>query len=166
MATAFRWQIEGKLAGMGFPFVWDGEVLRERGIGAIINLSTRENNYKWITDKDNKDYGYDYMHLPTIENGFGASVADTEKAIKFIDDHIENGIGVAVHCDHGHSRTGTLLACYLVSKGYSPRDAIDAVCEKYRELYIEDWARGIATIETFQKHLEFRRKQEAEKLSA
>lgn len=39
--------------------------------------------------------------------------------------------GVAVHCMHGHGRTGTLLACYLVKTQKIP--GVDAI-KKIREM--------------------------------
>jgi atypical dual specificity phosphatase len=40
---------------------------------------------------------------------------------------LAQGLAVAVHCGAGLGRTGTILACYLVSQGSSARDAIEQV---------------------------------------
>lgn len=45
--------------------------------------------------------------------------------------------GVAVHCMHGHGRTGTMLACYLVkTRKISGTDAINEI-RRLREGSIE-----------------------------
>jgi len=43
---------------------------------------------------------------------------------------IDAGHGVIAHCAMGLGRTGTMLACYLVSTGTDPQVAINTVREK------------------------------------
>jgi atypical dual specificity phosphatase len=48
-----------------------------------------------------------------------------DRAMRFIDNCLEEGRGVAVHCMEGRGRTGTVLAAWLGRKeSLSPQDAI------------------------------------------
>ena len=47
--------------------------------------------------------------------------------IDFIDKQLADERPVMVSCYAGIGRTGTVLACYLVSRGSEPADAIDEV---------------------------------------
>lgn len=49
------------------------------------------------------------------------------RMIEFIDVQKEAGRPVAVSCYAGIGRTGTVLACYLVSRGAWPGDAVEEV---------------------------------------
>ncbi|MCK4670673.1 MAG: dual specificity protein phosphatase family protein [Nanoarchaeota archaeon] len=122
MVSAFRWQIEGKLAGMGFPFEWNDEFLREKNIGAIVTLTENPITYPAWIEGDNS---FNILHLPTTDNGFGPSIKDSEKAIQFIDDILATGSAVTVHCQAGKSRTGHLLGYYLVYHGMDPEKVFE-----------------------------------------
>ena len=50
-----------------------------------------------------------------------------ERGVAAIADALASGRRVAVHCGGGLGRTGTLLACYLVSAGCAPDEAIRRV---------------------------------------
>ncbi|MGI5819927.1 MAG: dual specificity protein phosphatase family protein [Armatimonadota bacterium] len=45
----------------------------------------------------------------------------------YVDRHTREGCAVGVHCLAGLGRTGTLIACYLVTRGLSAEDAIAQV---------------------------------------
>ncbi len=40
---------------------------------------------------------------------------------------LDLGRAVLVHCGGGYGRTGTMLACFLVSQGWGPEEAIAEV---------------------------------------
>jgi atypical dual specificity phosphatase len=56
------------------------------------------------------------MEAPTVEQ--------VEQILSAVKKAHERNMGVAVHCAYGRGRTGTVLACYFVDKGMSPREAI------------------------------------------
>ncbi|MBW3013615.1 dual specificity protein phosphatase family protein [Candidatus Woesearchaeota archaeon] len=120
MAIGFRWQIPDQLAGMGFPFEWDGDVLKERKIGAIVTLTEHPIRYDWAKK-------FKILHLPTPDSVYGPTIHDTDRAIAFIDENLGQGEAVAVHCQAGKHRTGHILASYLVSQGMEPERALEEI---------------------------------------
>lgn len=58
--------------------------------------------------------------------------------------------GVAVHCMHGHGRTGTMLACYLIkTKKISGVEAIGEI-RKMRKGSIETYEQEKAVVRFYQ----------------
>jgi atypical dual specificity phosphatase len=53
--------------------------------------------------------------------------AQIDQAIGSIEKAHGNKLGVGIHCTAGKGRTGTLLACWFVANGLTPRDAITRV---------------------------------------
>ena len=49
--------------------------------------------------------------------------------VDFVDGELSNNRPVAVHCEAGLGRTGTMLAVYLISKGENSGSAIKRVRE-------------------------------------
>jgi len=59
--------------------------------------------------------------------------------------------GVAVHCMHGHGRTGTMLACYLVkTRKMSGIDAINEI-RRLRSGSIETNEQEKAVVQFYQR---------------
>jgi atypical dual specificity phosphatase len=119
----FSWLLEGRLAGMAMPSgrPLDWRELRERGVGALVNMTER----RW-EPADLRDSGLAYLHLP-VPDFAPPSAAQVEEFLRFCDEQIDDGRGVVVHCRAGMGRTGTMLACYLVHRGMDSEEAIRLV---------------------------------------
>lgn len=126
MLPNFSYLIENEIAGCGHPDSYGecgnalGE-LRERGIGALVSLDEEGCPLYLIAE-----HGLQYVHLP-IPDFHPPTLQQAEQFIAFARKQREEGRSIAVHCQGGYGRTGTMLACYLVAQGEQAELAIKAV---------------------------------------
>jgi len=142
----FGWMIEGELAGSGRPctkeeLVW----LKEQGIGAIVSLtetSLRRDKMllPWLDE-----LGFEYHHIPIVDHT-APEGSQIDELIEFIKMMQGQKKPILVHCGGGYGRTGTMLACYLVSIGHQARVAVDEVRRK-RPYSIEENAQEESVFE-------------------
>jgi atypical dual specificity phosphatase len=119
----FSWLIEGEIAGMAKPAssVYDFEFLKDNGFEAIVSLSELPLSEVLI-----EEFGFTVKHIP-VRDFEAPTLEQIENFVAFAENVRSEGKKLVVHCDAGIGRTGTMLACYLVSKGYSAADAIEEV---------------------------------------
>ena len=73
-----------------------------------------------------REAGFEPNHFP-VEDFAAPSLAQISKACEIIDESLDRGKSVLVHCNAGIGRTGTILSCFLVHKGAHPEEAIERV---------------------------------------
>lgn len=124
----FSWMIDGKLAGHHAPsseqdLIW----LKKQGVVALVILAEK---YKTeVTSFQIAQLGLLDYHEP-VPDFTAPSPTQINKIMQFIAASLSEGSPVGVSCGEGLGRTGTILACYLVSQGYEASAAIDEVREK------------------------------------
>ena len=126
MIRNFSWLIEGEIAGMAKPAstVSDFEFLKDNNIDAIVSLSEFPLDENLV-----EEFGFEVKHIP-VRDFESPRMEQVEDFLKFAKEIRAEGKKLVIHCDAGAGRTGTMLACYLVSKGYDAAKAIEEVRRK------------------------------------
>ena len=102
------------VAGMGEPWLakmaQTHDILRQRGVEGILTLTEDD-----LYGQHHRDAGFFHLHEP-IDDCEPPDAEGMDRAIGFINQCLEKGSGVAVHCFEGRGRTGTVLAAWLAQK--------------------------------------------------
>jgi atypical dual specificity phosphatase len=154
------WVIPGVLAGMPMPFVhserrlnrggalnaYDDElpILYSAGIRAVVSLLNIPSDAAVF-----ESAGFAYLSLP-VPDGGAPTMGQAFQFTEFVNRHRSLQRPVAVHCQAGLGRTGTMLATYLISQGDDAKTAINriravknAAIETPRQIqFLEAFARG------------------------
>jgi len=117
MLVNFSWVREGRVAGMGMPYADPWPVLEEAGVAALLTLT--EQPLRGTPSPER----FHCLHVPLVDFGT-PSPADLERCVAWIDEQVEAGRGVVVHCFAGIGRTGTVIASWLVAQGMAADEAI------------------------------------------
>jgi atypical dual specificity phosphatase len=136
------WLIRGHLFACAYPWGSEGlDGLAERGINVVVNLHERGHKAAHL-----ERLGLTEVHLP-VPDFTAPTPAQLAQGVRTIVEALSAGQNVAVHCAAGLGRTGTLLACYLVSTGLDPASAIKQI-RAARPGSVET-AEQVAAIEAF-----------------
>ena len=131
------WVIPGALAGMPMPFVhaerrlnmssplaaYDDDLpaLYAAGVSAVVCLLDIPSDAAVY-----ESAGLAFKCLP-VPDGGAPTVQQAQEFVAFVDRQLAEHHPVAVHCQAGIGRTGTMLAIYLISQGDSAEVAIQRV---------------------------------------
>jgi atypical dual specificity phosphatase len=120
----FSFVVEGVLAGLARPGAGEVEALAAHGIKGLVSLTETALGLDAVARG-----GLECLHLP-VRDFAAPSLETVETFVGFVRRvRTERGGAVAVHCGSGVGRTGTMLACFLVSEG---RGAAEAIAEVRR----------------------------------
>lgn len=132
----FSFLIDDVIAGSAHPgrgemLVENLRELRGLGFGAIVTVCEEP------LESDPLDkHEFRSLHLD-VSDFTAPTLEQIEAAMQFVGESARAGEAVLIHCFAGMGRTGTLLACYLVSEGRPAGEAIDEV-RRARPGSIED----------------------------
>lgn len=120
--------------------------MRKKGITAVLNLRTRPNDAEMRRLAKNVDY----LWLPTTDHT-PPSIDDIQRGVDFIQNQIDNGGTVYVHCREGVGRAPTMTACYLVHSGMTPDAAWDTI--RSRRPFVYPTAGQVAQVVSYYRSL-------------
>lgn len=142
----FSWVVPNRVAGLAAPSSADDLVwLRRNGVQLLITLTEDPLPKRWIDDA-----GLMAVHIPIADfeapslNQFKVAIGSMKKALNA-------EMSVAIHCQAGKGRTGTVLAAYFVSEGVSAQEAIKKI-RSLRPGSIET-SEQVRAIETFESSI-------------
>ena len=104
----------------------DWAVLRDRHVEVLINLHTRAHPLQTVQER-----AVEQVHIP-VADLTPPTQDQIDDGLRAIDQAMQRGRRVAVHCGAGMGRTGTLLACYFVKTGLPAEEAIAHVRARRR----------------------------------
>ncbi|XP_068194685.1 dual specificity protein phosphatase 23-like [Antennarius striatus] len=141
----FSWVEPGKLAGMALPrMTSEYHYLLDKGIVHLVCLCERKPPY-YDTCPELK------LHHIKIPDFTPPSANQIDRFLSIVEEANAKGEGVGVHCMHGHGRTGTMLACFLVkTKKMSGIDAINKI-RQLRKGSIETHEQEKAVVQFYQR---------------
>lgn len=114
-----HWLTDNLAIGGCFPIDRAGELARDHGIGAVIDLRGED-----CDDEERlRAAGISFLHLPTPDLE-PASAQMIERGVRFACERMAKGEKVLIHCQHGIGRSALLSLCVLVEQGWEPLDAL------------------------------------------
>lgn len=118
----FSWVIEHRLAGLGRPGTEDAlALLRDLGVTRLITLTEQPLPPALLIQHQ---LPADHWPIPDYT---APSLTQAGQIVARIQELLNQGQVVGVHCGAGLGRTGTILACYLVAGGLPAAAAMAAI---------------------------------------
>lgn len=116
--TSFLWVQDNTLAASGYPASKrQVDWLGRQGIRRILTLTESPLPAEWVG-------GFEVRHVP-MQDHQPPSVAALFEASTYVEESVESGKPILVHCLAGQGRTMCVIAAYLIkSKGMNADDAM------------------------------------------
>jgi protein-tyrosine phosphatase len=130
---------------------------RRLGISAVLSLLTPgEEDDLGLTDEAHAvaSNGMEFLSLPIPDRQVPNSETELNAILESLNARLSSRKNVVVHCRQGVGRSGLVAACLLVSKGLTPKAAVETVSaarglsipetREQRE-WIDHYAAGVAS---------------------
>jgi hypothetical protein len=133
------WVEPGRLLAGEYPGYFDEELTRKRidalleaGFDTFIDLTRPDEilPYTQALFDEAKVYGIEVKHYRFPIRDFGLPTAEQMKSIlDRIDESLQAGHKIYLHCWGGIGRTGTTVGCYLVRRGKTGKEALNQLAQ-------------------------------------
>jgi atypical dual specificity phosphatase len=136
---------ERRMAGAGALPAFDDElaILHAEGVRAVVSLLNIPSDAGVYTSA-----GFEFLCIP-VADGDPPTITQANDFVAFVRAQQQKRHPVAVHCEAGIGRTGTLLTVFLIANGDSAVDAIRKV--RAVEPSAVETRRQIQFLEEFEK---------------
>jgi len=138
------WVEPGRLLAGEYPGKFDQEVTRQRldaffeaGFDTFIDLTQSGEivEYLPILREEAKLYDVEVHHQRFAIGDFGLPTPEMMKSIlDTIDENVQAGRRIYLHCWGGIGRTGTTVGCYLVRRGSNGQEALQQLADWWQSV--------------------------------
>ena len=143
------WDIIDEHLILGGAMMFDDlDRLQGQGVDAVVNLcAERPDNRRKLQEVD-----IEYLWLPVID-AFPPTLDQIVRGVSWIDQQLQTGRTVYIHCAVGVGRSATLLACwYIYAKGMSVAQVLRLL--KLRRPQVGLTRRQVRRLQEFEAQLE------------
>lgn len=102
-----------------YPFRRDVSAMHKDGVQAVVNTCEE---YAGPHEKY-REFGIEQLRIPTTDFTH-PRLEDVEKAVEFVQGHVQNARTVYIHCKAGRARSATVALCWLIK--YRSMTALEA----------------------------------------
>jgi predicted protein tyrosine phosphatase len=110
----------GLAVGAHFPMEAAAALAAEHGIGRVVDVRVEACDDEAIL----RTYGIQLLHLPT-EDTCAIVQQRIRDGVAFVNEGLDRGERILVHCQHGIGRSALLAVCVLISRGEPPLAALE-----------------------------------------
>ena len=131
------------------PLARDVPAMKEAGIRAVVN--TCEEYPGPVAEYEAA--GIEQLRVPTVDFT-PPSLDSVKRGVEFIEENVQQGKSVYIHCKAGRARSATIVLCWLISsKGMTPEEGQKVLLEKRSHVHKHLTERNVVR-EFYSQHLE------------
>lgn len=92
-----------------YPFARDVTGLHAEGVCGVVNTCEEYAG----PESEYQQHGIEQLRIPTTDFTH-PKLADVQKAVEFVQSHVQKGDTVYIHCKAGRARSATVALCWLI----------------------------------------------------
>jgi protein-tyrosine phosphatase len=114
------WVTPALAVGGRFPVEAVEHLARSLSIRHIVDVRREARDDERVL----REHGITLLHLPT-EDLCAISRHMLQEGVRWVRRHLDQGLKVYIHCEHGIGRSALLALCVLVESGKTPLEALE-----------------------------------------